>query len=117
MLRDFQAGKLQPRYQASRFADLKNLPIPRYDLLDLKRYKLLNIPSQTTRGCPYACNYCEVTQVYGGKFRRRPVKEVIHEIKEIRRLTGSQFIYFVDGNFVANRRHAMEIMEKLIPFG
>jgi len=117
LLRDFQMGKLQPRYQASRFSDLKNLPIPRYDLLDLKRYKLLNIPSQTTRGCPYACSYCEVTQVYGGKFRFRPVDEVIYEIKEIRRLTGSQFIYFVDDNFVANRRHAMGIMEKLIPLG
>jgi radical SAM superfamily enzyme YgiQ (UPF0313 family) len=117
LLRDFQAGRLQPRYQAPRLSDLKNLPVPRYDLLDLKRYKLVNIPSQTTRGCPWACSYCEVTQVYGGKFRHRPVDEVIHEIKEIQRLTGSQFIYFVDDNFVANRRHAMEIMEKLIPLG
>ena len=117
LLRDFQAGQLQPRYQATHFSDLKNLPTPRYDLLDLKRYKLLNIPSQTTRGCPYACNYCEVTQVYGGKFRHRPVDEVINEIQEIRRLTGSPFIYFVDDNFVAKRRHAMEIMEKLIPLG
>ncbi|MHB8068955.1 MAG: B12-binding domain-containing radical SAM protein [Desulfobaccales bacterium] len=115
LLRDFQAGQLQPRYQSPKLSDLKNLPVPRYDLLDLKKYKLLNIPSQTTRGCPYACNYCEVTQVYGGKFRHRPVDEVIHEIKEIRRVTQSDFIYFVDDNFVANRRHALAIMEKLIP--
>jgi radical SAM superfamily enzyme YgiQ (UPF0313 family) len=117
LLRDFQAGKLKPRYQAARLSDLKNLPVPRYDLLDLKRYKLMNIPSQTTRGCPWACNYCEVTQVYGGRFRHRPVAEVIHEIREIQRLTGSRFIYFVDDNFVANRHHAMEIMERLIPLG
>jgi radical SAM superfamily enzyme YgiQ (UPF0313 family) len=115
LLRDFQAGELQPRYQSPKLSDLKNLPVPRYDLLDLKRYKLLNIPSQTTRGCPYACNYCEVTQVYGGKFRHRPVDEVIEEIKEIHRVTKSDFIYFVDDNFVANRRHAMAIMERLIP--
>jgi radical SAM superfamily enzyme YgiQ (UPF0313 family) len=115
LLRDFQAGRMQPRYRSKRFSDLKNLPVPRYDLLNLKRYKLLNIPSQTTRGCPFACNYCEVTQVYGGKFRHRPVDEVIHEIKEIRRLTRSDFIYFVDDNFVANRRHALEIMARLIP--
>jgi radical SAM superfamily enzyme YgiQ (UPF0313 family) len=115
LLQDFQAGRLQPRYQGRALSDLKNLPVPRYDLLDLKRYKLLNIPSQTTRGCPYNCSYCEVTQVYGGKFRHRPVDEVIHEIKEIRRLTGSDFIYFVDDNFVANRRHALAIMERLLP--
>jgi len=115
LLRDFQAGRLEPRYQAAQLSDLKNLPVPRYDLLNLKRYKLLNIPSQTTRGCPYACNYCEVTQVYGGQFRHRPVDEVIHEIQAIQRLTGSPFIYFVDDNFVANRSHAMTIMERLIP--
>jgi radical SAM superfamily enzyme YgiQ (UPF0313 family) len=115
LLRDFQAGRLQPRYQAEKLSDLKNLPVPRYDLLDLKRYKVWNIPSQTTRGCPYNCSYCEVTQVYGGKFRHRPVDEVIHEIQEIRRLTDSGFIYFVDDNFVANRRHALEVMERLIP--
>lgn len=115
LLRDFQAGQLQPRYQAEHLSDLKNLPVPRYDLLDLKRYKALNIPSQTTRGCPYNCSYCEVTQVYGGKFRHRPVDEVIHEIQEIQRLTNSKFIYFVDDNFVANRRHALEVMERLIP--
>jgi radical SAM superfamily enzyme YgiQ (UPF0313 family) len=115
LLRNFQAGRLQPRYQAEKLSDLKNLPCPRYDLLDLKRYQIWNIPSQTTRGCPHHCSYCEVTQVYGGKFRHRPVDEVINEIQEIRRLTGSGFIYFVDDNFVAHRGHALEITEKLIP--
>jgi radical SAM superfamily enzyme YgiQ (UPF0313 family) len=115
LLRDFQAGRLQSRYRAEKLSDLKNLPVPRYDLLDLKRYKVWNIPSQTTRGCPYNCNYCEVTQVYGGKFRHRPVDEVIQEIQAIRRLTGGGFIYFVDDNFAAHRGHAMEIMARLIP--
>lgn len=115
LLRDFQAGRLQPRYKAEKFSDLKNLPFPRYDLLDLKRYKIWNIPSQTTRGCPHNCNFCEVTQVYGGKFRHRPVDEVINEIQEIRRLTGGGFVYFVDDNFVGHRRHALELTERLIP--
>ena len=115
LLRDFQAGSMQDRYQAPELSNLQGLPVPRYELLDLKKYKLNNIPSQTTRGCPYNCSFCEVTQVYGGKFRHRPVDEVIHEIQEIRRLTKSDFIYFVDDNLVANRRHAMAIMEKLIP--
>lgn len=115
LLEDFQAGRLQPVYRSDRLSDLKNLPVPRYELLNLNRYKLLNIPSQTTRGCPHACNYCEVTQVYGGRYRHRPVDEVIQEIKEIQRLTASPFIYFVDDNFVANRGHAMAIVEQLIP--
>ena len=115
LIRDFQAGRLNPRYQAQQLSDLKNLPVPRYYLLDLKKYRLLNIPSQTTRGCPYACSFCEITQVYGGKFRHRPVEEVLQEIQEIHRQTGSRFIYFVDDNFAANRTHTKEILERLIP--
>lgn len=96
---------------------MKNLPVPRYDLLDLKNYQIPNIPSQTTRGCPYNCKFCEVPQFYGSKFRCRPVDEVIAEIRETKRLTGSNFLYLVDDNFVARRRHAIEVMEHLIPLG
>jgi radical SAM superfamily enzyme YgiQ (UPF0313 family) len=115
LIRDFQSGRLAPRYRAERLSALKNLPVPRYDLLDMRRYKMTNIPAQTTRGCPHACSYCEVTQVYGGRFRHRPVEEVLEEIRAIRRLTDTRLIYFVDDNFVAHRAHAMEIMERLIP--
>jgi radical SAM superfamily enzyme YgiQ (UPF0313 family) len=115
LVHDLKAGRLKEVYQSATLSDLRHLPVPRYDLLDLRRYKLLNIPAQTTRGCPHACNYCEVTQVYGGKYRHRPVDDVIREITEIQRLTKSPFIYFVDDNFAANRRHAMAIMERLIP--
>ena len=81
MLEDAAAGRLQGRYQSSKLSDLKGLPIPRYDLLDLRRYRIPNLPAQTTRGCPYACSYCEVTQVYGAKFRYRPPEEVVEEVK------------------------------------
>jgi radical SAM superfamily enzyme YgiQ (UPF0313 family) len=63
LLRDFQSSTMQPRYQAQELSNLYHLPVPRYELLDLKKYKLLNIPSRTTRGCPFNCSYCEVTQV------------------------------------------------------
>jgi len=115
LIRDFQAGRLKQRYQAQQLSDLKNLPVPRYDLLDLKKYRMLNIPSQTTRGCPYACGFCEITQVYGGKYRHRPVEEVVQEIQAIHRQTRSKFIYFVDDNFAANRTHTKELLERLIP--
>jgi radical SAM superfamily enzyme YgiQ (UPF0313 family) len=116
-LNDLGAGHLQRVYKADEFSDLKGLPSPRYDLVDLKRYKIPNIPIQTTRGCPWACNYCEVTQVYGGKYRFRPVDEVIQEIKDMVCKTGRRFLYFVDDNFGASRNRAMALMEKLIPMG
>ena len=115
LLRDFQAGRLQPRYKAEKLSDLKNLPFPRLICSISNDIKSGIFPSQTTRGCPHNCNFCEVTQVYGGKFRHRPVDEVIKEIQEIRRLIGGGFVYFVDDNFVGHRRHALELTERLIP--
>ncbi len=115
VLADAAAGRLKQRYVSPQLSDLKGLPVPRYDLMNLKRYRIPNIPAQTTRGCPYGCNYCEVTQVYGRKFRHRPPDEVEAEVREIMRMTGRRAIYFVDDIFNANRKHAFEVMERLLP--
>ena len=115
LLEDFGAGRLQKRYLASALSDLKGLPVPRYDLLDLKRYQIANIPTQTTRGCPYGCNYCEVSTVYGRKFRHRPPEEVEEEIRTIQRTTGRRAFYLVDDIFNADRKHAFEVMERILP--
>ena len=98
-----------------KLSDLKGLPIPRYDLIDLKRYRIPNLPAQTTRGCPYACSYCEVTQVYGAKFRYRPPEEVVEEVRTLMRLGKRKFVYFVDDIFNAHRKHAFAVMEGLRP--
>jgi radical SAM superfamily enzyme YgiQ (UPF0313 family) len=92
---------------------MKGLPVPRYDLLDLKRYKIPNLPAQTTRGCPYGCNYCEVTEVYGARFRNRPVNEVLDEVRTLMRVGNRRFVYFVDDIFNAHRKHAFAVMEGL----
>jgi radical SAM superfamily enzyme YgiQ (UPF0313 family) len=112
---DAAGGRLQGRYQSSTLSDLKGLPVPRYDLLDLRRYRIPNLPAQTTRGCPYACSYCEVTQVYGARFRYRPPGEVVEEIKTLMRLGKRKFVYFVDDIFNAHRKHAFAVMELMLP--
>ncbi|MCA1686321.1 MAG: B12-binding domain-containing radical SAM protein [Planctomycetia bacterium] len=113
VLEDAAADRLQGRYMANGMSDLKGLPIPRYDLIDLRRYKIPNLPAQTTRGCPYACSYCEVTQVYGARFRYRPPEEVVEEVKTLMRLGKRKFVYFVDDIFNAHRKHAFAVMEGL----
>ncbi|MFO0911091.1 MAG: radical SAM protein [Isosphaeraceae bacterium] len=113
VLEDAANGRLSGRYQSERLSDLKGLPTPRYDLLDLSRYRIPNLPAQTTRGCPYACNYCEVTQVYGAKFRYRPPEEVIAEVEALMKLGRRKFVYFVDDIFNAHRKHAFAVMEGL----
>ncbi|MFO0961053.1 MAG: radical SAM protein [Isosphaeraceae bacterium] len=108
---------LKGLYKSEKLTDMKGLPVPRYDLLDLKRYRIPNLPAQTTRGCPYACNYCEVTKVYGAKFRYRPVDEIIEEVRQLLAMRGRgyRFVYFVDDIFNAHRKHAFAVMEGLMP--
>lgn len=111
VIEDVEKGTLKDRYQADHFHDLKRLPFPKYDTLPLKKYKAKFYPVQTSRGCPFKCDFCEVAELYGSKFRFRPIDEVVEEIKH----TGVKSIQFVDDNFAANRKYTKELMEKLIP--
>ncbi len=113
VIEDVEKGTLKTRYQADDFHDLKGLPFPRYNTLPLKRYKAKFYPVQTSRGCPFRCDFCEVAELYGSRFRFRPIDEVIEEIKQ----SEVKNIQFVDDNFSANRRYTKELMEKLIPLG
>lgn len=112
MLEDAAAGRLKPLYQAAQLKDLSGFPMPRYDLLDLHRYGFVKtFAVQATRGCPLACEFCSERLYLGGGFRVRPVQDVVEEIKRI----PSRNIFFAESNFGIKRRHAMELMEALIP--
>ena len=109
MLDDYVSGTLKDVYKCDEYHDLGNLPFPRYNLLDLKRYKVKFLPVQTSRGCPFACNFCEVSHMYGSSYRFRPQDEVISEIKQ----AGLKHIQFIDDNFAANREYTIEPTHKL----
>jgi len=113
ILEDASAGRLQPMYRAKLLQDLSNLPLPRYDLLDLRPYGLIKtFAVQATRGCPMRCNFCSERIYMGNVFRFRPVADVVEEIKRL----PSRNVLFAESNFGGNRRHAMELMEALIPW-
>ncbi len=111
IIADFKSGELKPRYKCEKFHDLKGLPVPRYDLVDKKKYLASTMPVQASRGCPHNCDFCTVTKFFGGSYRLRPVDEVIRDIKA----TGSKRIFFIDDNIIANRAYSRELFEKLIP--
>jgi len=112
MLEDAAAGRLQPIYHADKLHDLKNLPFPRYDVLKMNRYgRIKTFAVQTSRGCPFKCDFCSERLYLGEGFRYRPVEDVVEEIK---RCKGRYFL-FADSNFGGDRVHAMELMEALIP--
>ncbi len=112
ILEDVAGGTLQRVYRAEAPHDLKNLPFPRHDLLDMSSYSRFHaVAVQTTRGCPYRCGFCAERFFLGEKYRMRPAEEVV---EEIRRSLKKQ-IFFADSTFVGNRSHSMELMERLIP--
>ncbi len=115
VLEDARNRRLQPRYQPAQFHSLVGLPRPRLELIDYRRYRVKIIPTQTTRGCPYHCSFCEVPIVYGHTYRRRPLGEVIAEIRANTRLTGLRNIYFIDDNLTGHREYARDLFKALLP--
>ncbi len=112
MLQDAAAGRLKRFYRSESFHSLENLPLPRYDKVDLSRYGLFKTYSvQSSRGCPFKCEFCSERFYLGHLYRYRPTHEVIEEIRH----TKSKSLLFADSNFAGNVPHAMELMEALIP--
>jgi radical SAM superfamily enzyme YgiQ (UPF0313 family) len=111
VIEDAKRGELEPLYQANGYSPLEGLPRPRLSLLPLHRYFTSFFPVQTTRGCPFHCDFCAVTSFFGGHYRFRPVEEVVEEVKAI----GSRNIFFVDDNITANSSRAKELFQALIP--
>ena len=110
LLEDVRSGKLKPFYKAEGLCSLKGLPHPRQDLLKKQAYMTTNC-IQTTRGCPFNCNYCSVTQFFGHRYRLRPVEEVVEEAKKY----SGNFVAFVDDNIVGNPSYAKKLFKALIP--
>lgn len=113
VISDFANNRLQKVYQAKSSPDLSDLPIPRWDLLKSKFYHYHSL--QTTRGCPFNCDYCSVTWFFGGKYRHKPVEKVIEEIKSIRFVDKNKMIFFVDDNIVADPHYAKSLFKALLP--
>src|SRR5262249_23673131 len=76
--------------------DLSRLPAPRYDLLEGRPYNRFTV--QTTRGCPWRCDFCASNVMLRQAYRKRPVPDVIRDIRAIAKLRKRPFIEFADDN-------------------
>jgi radical SAM superfamily enzyme YgiQ (UPF0313 family) len=92
--------------------DLKSWPSPRFDLLDVNKYLTMGV--QFSRGCPFQCEFCDVTHMLGRQVRIKSSSQVIAELDALRRLGWKENIFFVDDNFVGNRSAAKLLLKELI---
>ncbi len=100
-LSDLQNGQPKKIYRASGFCDLVDTPNPMWDLIKMKRYASLNI--QFSRGCPFNCEFCNVTTLFGHRPRIKTPRQIITELDRIYASGWRGSIFFVDDNFIGNK--------------
>ncbi len=113
VLRDAERGSLRPFYAAEpRGAfDLRNAPMPRFDLLDPGRYNRITV--QTSRGCPHRCGFCASSILLTSRYKVKPVAKVVAEIQEIKKIWPKPFIEFADDNSFVQREHYKGLLREL----
>ncbi len=109
LFNDLREGKYQKEYFGTK-PDLSLSPIPRWDLYPNHRAAVGGI--QTSRGCPYECEFCDVILYLGRKQRYKSVEKVIEEL-EVLYAHGYRSIFFSDDNFTVNRSHAKALLTAL----
>jgi radical SAM superfamily enzyme YgiQ (UPF0313 family) len=115
LLNDFASNRLKPVYTSQPEADLAKSPIPKYELLEGKSYKIVWI--QASRGCPHDCRFCCASRVYGLTYRQKTISQVVEEIKKVRRIQKHALIGFADDNLFSNLEYSRELLEKIAGLG
>jgi radical SAM superfamily enzyme YgiQ (UPF0313 family) len=112
-LDDYLRGEHKTFYVQEEKVDMSLAPLPRVDLVNAMDYSSAQI--QTTRGCPFTCEFCDIIVMYGRKVRAKPVERVIEEVR-MWADAGQLFVFFSDDNFVGNRVYAKSLLKALINF-
>jgi len=112
-LEDLRNGCAQPVYTAPEFCDIRKTPTPLWELLDLRPYAGMSV--QFSRGCPFNCEFCNVTALFGHRSRIKTTEQVINELDGLYRLGWRGPVFFVDDNFIGNKNHLKtELLPALI---
>jgi radical SAM superfamily enzyme YgiQ (UPF0313 family) len=108
-------GECRRRWDAADFppVSVRQLPLPRYDLLAGRPYN--RFPVQTTRGCPWRCDFCASNVMLRQTYRKRPVREVIRDVRAVQRQRRRPFIEFADDNTFVDKEWGKELCRQLAP--
>jgi radical SAM superfamily enzyme YgiQ (UPF0313 family) len=112
--RDLAVGEPRPLYKQVGNVDMRLSPVPRFDLLPKGDYLYHFV--QTTRGCPFQCEFCDIIITDGRVPRLKTVSQVLKEIETIAAL-GGKYVSFSDANFIGNTKYAEQLLKALVEFG
>jgi len=105
-LADLEAGHPQRVYETSEFADMTQSPAPLWHLAKIQRYASMCL--QYSRGCPFGCDFCSVTAMLGHRFRTKTAAQVTAELDTLYSLGWRGGVFFVDDNFIGNKKRLKE---------
>ena len=112
-LRDLEQGQAQRVYASAEFPDIHQTPVPLWKLANLKHYSTVSI--QFSRGCPFNCDFCNVTSLLGHLPRTKTAVQIIAELDSIYAMGWRNSIFFVDDNFIGNKKYIKtEVLPALI---
>jgi radical SAM superfamily enzyme YgiQ (UPF0313 family) len=101
-IRDLQQGAPEKIYDTENRADLSRSPAPLWSLIKMKKYAMMCI--QYSRGCPFNCDFCDVTKLFGNKMRTKTTEQVLGELDTLYYHGWRGEVFFVDDNFIGNKR-------------
>jgi len=102
----------QVRFETQERLPLNEFPIPAYHLVNLNHYFIGNV--QYSSGCPYRCEFCDIPELYGRNPRLKEPEQIVAELDAMLESGNLRAVYFVDDNFVGDRRAAMKLLPYLI---
>ncbi len=111
-LSDLEQGRPQHLYRDAEKPDLTSTPPPRFDLIDITAYD--SMPLQYSRGCPYACEFCDIIEMFGRRQRTKTPAQFLREMEEVYRSGFRGSLFVVDDNFIGNRRKTKELLRAVI---
>lgn len=109
LLKDLEKGQMKERYH-NPAPDLSvYVPKDFSNIIQKRLFRL--VPVLTTRGCPYNCDFCCVTNLFGKKIRHVPVENVVRDIME----SGAKNVMFLDDNIIGHPAYAKELFRAIKP--
>ncbi len=109
-LQDMTNGRAHRVYTTSDFPDLHQTPAPLWRLANLKHYDTVSV--QFSRGCPFNCDFCNVTALLGHRPRVKTSAQIIAELDSLYALGWRKSVFFVDDNFIGNKK---QIKSEVLP--
>ena len=107
---DLALGRAQRVYTTREYPDIRLTPAPLWKLVNFKHYDTISI--QFSRGCPYNCEFCNVTALFGHRPRTKTAAQIIAELDDLYATGWRRNVFFVDDNFIGNKK---QLKEQVLP--